>query len=90
MEVGYLVTSKAGHDKGKVFLIIAEEDEYVWLADGKTRTQANPKKKKKKHVQIIKVYKDDDMMMRLTEKEKVREEEIRRVIKTYMIKQRNE
>ncbi len=50
---GMLAKSKQGHDKDKIFLIIKEEGEYVFLADGKIRTLEKPKKKKRKHVQII-------------------------------------
>ena len=51
---GMFAVSKAGHDKGRMYIIMKEEGEYVYLADGKTRTIENPKKKKKKH--IINVY----------------------------------
>ena len=34
-----LARSKAGHDKGQVFVIIAIEDDYVFLADGKNGLQ---------------------------------------------------
>lgn len=51
---GMLAISKAGHDKDKVYVIIAEDDEYVYLADGRIRTADRPKKKNKKHIQIIK------------------------------------
>lgn len=89
MNIGYLATSKAGHDKGKVFVIIAEENECVWIADGKTKTVLHPKKKKKKHVQIIKSYKDEHVFDNLRNGENVKEEDIRRVIKSYLNKQRN-
>ena len=52
-EVGMLARSKAGHDKGHVYVIIKEEEAYVYLADGSVRTIERPKKKKKKHVQMI-------------------------------------
>ena len=52
-EVGMLARSKAGHDKGHVYIIMKEEDAYVYLVDGSIRTLDKPKKKKKKHVQII-------------------------------------
>lgn len=52
-ETGMLVRSKAGHDAGMVYVIIDTDDSYVYLVDGKIRTLAHPKKKKKKHVQII-------------------------------------
>lgn len=49
-----LARSKAGHDKGQLYVIIKEEEEYVYLADGRLKTSDRPKKKKKKHIQIIK------------------------------------
>ena len=52
--IGMLATSKAGHDRGVTYVIIGEEDEYVYLADGQTRTVEKPKKKNKKHIQVIK------------------------------------
>ena len=52
-EVGMLARSKAGHDKGHVYVIIKEEEAYVYLADGSIRTIERPEKKKKKHVQMI-------------------------------------
>ena len=52
--VGLLSMSKAGHDKGALYVIIREEGEYVYVADGRIRTSDRPKKKNRKHVQIIK------------------------------------
>ena len=52
-EKGLLAKSTAGHDEGKVYVIIDVEDAYVYLVDGEIRTLENPKKKKIKHVQII-------------------------------------
>ena len=51
---GMLAASKAGHDRDKVYVIIEEDDEYVYLADGRGRTADRPKKKNKRHIQIIK------------------------------------
>ena len=45
--------SKAGHDKGKVFVIVGEEPDGMLLADGKNRTLQNPKRKNPLHVQPI-------------------------------------
>lgn len=53
METGMLARSKAGHDRGKLYIIIRAEAEYVWVADGRCHTIANPKKKNKKHIQAI-------------------------------------
>ena len=51
---GYLAYSIAGHDKNKGYLIIKEENDFVWLVDGRIRTLDNPKRKNKKHIQVIK------------------------------------
>lgn len=52
-EIGMLAQSKAGHDKGHVYVVFNIEETYVYLVDGSIRTIDKPKKKKKKHVQII-------------------------------------
>ena len=75
---GLLVRSKAGHDTGKVYIIVESTREYVLVADGRIRTLANPKKKKFKHLQIInRVYpieSMDDVQIRRILKEYNREE----------------
>ncbi len=51
--LGRVVVSRAGHDKGRAFLIVGVSDESsVLLADGVTRKAERPKKKKLMHVQI--------------------------------------
>ncbi|MDE7246521.1 MAG: KOW domain-containing RNA-binding protein [Lachnospiraceae bacterium] len=52
--VGMLATSKAGHDKDSVYVIIQEDGEYIYVADGRGRTMERPKRKNKKHIQVIK------------------------------------
>ena len=52
-EAGMLARSLAGHDKGHVYMIMDADDAYVYLADGVIRTLQKPKKKKRKHVQMI-------------------------------------
>ena len=52
-EIGMLAKSKAGHDKGQVYVICKVDETYVYLIDGKIRTWDKPKKKKRKHIQII-------------------------------------
>lgn len=53
IEQGMLAKSKAGHDKGHVYVIYEVDETYVYLVDGKKRPLKKPKKKKRKHVQII-------------------------------------
>lgn len=50
---GMLARSKAGHDAGKIYVIMETDGAYVYLADGRIRTLDRLKKKKKKHVQLI-------------------------------------
>lgn len=79
-ETGMLARSKAGHDAGKVYVIIGVEDEYVYLADGKIKTIDRPKKKKKKHTQIIlnkyDIANADDVKIKRILKEWNKEEEL--------------
>lgn len=51
---GFLAYSLAGHDKGKLYLIIAETGDLVYAVDGAVRTLDRPKKKNKRHMQIVK------------------------------------
>lgn len=82
---GFFAYSKAGHDKKKVYIIMKEEDEYVYLSDGFLKTSAKPKKKSKKHIQIIKKNADENLRQRLLNGEKLRDEEIKHAIKQYLI-----
>ncbi len=78
---GMFATSLAGHDKGQIYVIIKEEDEYVYLADGHIRKVEKPKKKKKKHVQIIKTGLDAQLTEKIRAQETVYNEEIRHALK---------
>ena len=49
-----LATSKAGHDKNQVYVILEETNDFYLIANGTTKPIAKPKKKKKIHLQIIK------------------------------------
>ncbi|MDE6738813.1 MAG: KOW domain-containing RNA-binding protein [Lachnospiraceae bacterium] len=75
--IGMLASSKAGHDQKTIYVIIDEDDEYVYLADGRNRTVDRPKKKNRKHIQIIK----KKQMIRPADGYK--DLEIKRVIKQY-------
>lgn len=80
---GFLASSKAGHDKDKIYVIIKEDAEYVWLSDGKIKTMDNPKKKRKKHIQPIKYFNNEEMRTSLLEGKKVSDLEIMMVLKNY-------
>ena len=46
LQAELLAVSRAGHDKDTLYVVLAEENEYFWLADGKRRGLESPKKKK--------------------------------------------
>lgn len=66
-----MAISLAGHDKNQTYLIVGEENEYVYLADGKNRTCKNPKKKNKKHIQIIKKFENPEVTEKLLRGEEI-------------------
>ena len=78
--VGKFAKSNAGHDKDQIYVIIKEDPEYVYLMDGKIKTVDKPKKKKKKHIQII-LKEDETVSRKLKENETLTNEEIKAAIK---------
>ncbi|NLL55817.1 MAG: RNA-binding protein [Clostridiales bacterium] len=53
IELGSVVFSRAGRDKGRFFLVVEVVDEqFVKIADGDIRRLANPKLKKIKHLKV--------------------------------------
>ncbi len=81
--IGMLATAKAGHDKNRIYIIIEETEDSVWLADGRYKTLIRPKVKNKKHIQIWKKETPElaAIKKKLVAKETVRDEEIKRAIK---------
>lgn len=52
--IGQVVKSKAGRDKGRVFLVHdITDDQYVFVVDGDLRKLDSPKKKKIKHLIVF-------------------------------------
>ncbi len=82
-KVGEFAKSKAGHDKEQIFIILNIEDEYVYLADGKSRSIDKPKKKKIKHIQVINMI-DVELQKKLEAHIPIHDEDIKRAIKLYV------
>ena len=53
IQVGDIVCSLAGRDRGETFLVVGEMGRFVLLADGKGRTCQSPKKKNRRHLSRI-------------------------------------
>ena len=85
---GEFATSKAGHDKDRLYLIVGEEDDCVYLCDGRLRGVENPKKKKKKHIQIIHSSAQDELMQKVKQRtpgeEGLVNERIRQTLEEYL------
>lgn len=79
--IGKFATSKAGHDKGKLYVIISADEQYVYLADGKYKTVGAPKKKGIRHIQIINETVDQELLERIIKKEPHINEAIKYAIK---------
>ena len=77
-----IVRSAAGRDKGKLFVVLAVEGEFLLLADGKARKVEHPKRKKRRHVLFVSAE-----VTRLSEKiisnEKITNSELRRTLAAY-------
>lgn len=76
-----LAVSRSGHDKDSLYVIIKEEANLVYLADGKLKPIEKPKRKNRKHIQIIKNLPKD--ITEVFTQENFRNEEIKRAIKLY-------
>ena len=80
---GQFVTSKAGHDKGTLYVVVAEKDEFIYLSDGRLKEPGNPKKKRRKHVQPVNRTVDESLRKKLEAGEPVRPDEIKFAIRQY-------
>ena len=76
-----LAVSRSGHDKDSLYVIVKEEDNLVYLADGRLKPIEKPKRKNRKHIQIIKKLPKE--ITEVFTQENFRNEEIKRAIKLY-------
>lgn len=74
---GMMARSKAGRDKGSLYLIIRTEGEYVFLTDGVRRPLTKPKKKKYRHIQIIKQVPEH------WNPDRISDDNVKRILKEY-------
>ena len=53
LSAGAVVLATAGREKGELFIILKEDNDYAFIINGGTRTIENPKKKNKKHLHLL-------------------------------------
>lgn len=61
-KIGMIVRSTAGRDKGRFMAVVSTEKGFVYLADGKERRLASPKKKNIRHISLTRTSVDTDGM----------------------------
>ena len=79
MEIGKsdMILSTAGRDKGQYFFVLDTDETYVYIADGRGRKVEAPKRKKRKHVQMI-AQTESRVAEKIRSGEKVLNSELRR------------
>ena len=77
-----IVRSDAGRDKGKLFIVMAVQGEYLLLADGKSRKVESPKRKKRKHVLFV-AADETRVSQKIISNEKITNSELRRTLAAY-------
>jgi hypothetical protein len=77
-----IVLSLAGHDRGELFFVIAEDGDHVLIANGKGRTVDDPKRKKRKHVRRVARI-DSRVANKLRQGDKVLNSELRKDLAVY-------
>ena len=77
---GMLARSKAGHDAKTLYLVCRTEGDFVYLCDGRLRKFDNPKKKNKKHIQIVRQIPEELLGLNIVT---IKNEEIRKAIRRF-------
>ena len=85
---GYFARSKAGHDKGKTYIIIegtreTGKEDMVMVSDGELKPIEKPKRKRTKHLQIV-LKTDEAIWTKMTNGQEIRNEDIKRAIENYI------
>jgi len=50
---GQIVVAQAGRETGRLFVVVAVDDDFLYLADGEKRPLERPKKKNPRHVRLL-------------------------------------
>ena len=82
IHLGEFVYALRGRDAGKYFIVMSEDGKFLYLCDGKSRKVLSPKKKRLKHVMFTGI-KDTLVLAKLTSKEEVTNNEVKRAVRRY-------
>ncbi len=53
MKVGNVVLATAGKERGEFLVVVALDDKYAYLSDGRRLKASKPKKKSLKHIKLF-------------------------------------
>ncbi len=82
--IGQVVKSKAGRDKGKIFLITEiVDDKHILIADGDLRKLSSPKLKKIKHIAVYNSVVEDFVQM-LSSNKKIDDASVRKLLAEFL------
>lgn len=80
--LGQIVSSRAGRDKNRYFIVMSILDEnYVLIADGVLRKIGNPKKKKIKHLKVCNCL-DNTIKDKIINKENILDADLRKCLQS--------
>ena len=79
---GLIVISRAGRDKGRLFVVLGTSQDLILVADGRLRRVEKPKAKKSKHLEPL-VFFECRTLQKILDGEKVTNSEIRRMLSEY-------
>lgn len=80
--------SKAGHDKGQIYCIIERCENSVFLANGTTKSIEHPKKKREKHIQVIRHLPEEIVAQCLNSQGVYCDLGIKRALKLYLAQEK--
>lgn len=79
---GRIVRSKAGRDKGELMIILSNNEDYAYVANGNLRRVDRPKKKKLKHLQLT-GFVSEQIASRLEAGDAVENHQVRKALAEY-------
>ena len=80
LEIGNVVISTMGRDKGLYFIVVGIEENYVYLVDGSVRKVDKPKRKKVKHIELTSLH-EENIAIKVKNKHKITNQDIKKALR---------
>ncbi len=82
-DIGHIVISLAGRDKGRLFYVLKTEENFVYLVDGSLRRIETAKKKKRKHIRVVSDF-ETRVCLKIRSGDKISNSEIRKALSGFV------